>query len=128
MCIRDYKDLFVLSKTEWMSLLLDVDLRETFDILSALWWMCDHQLFNVDFEMDSKVMIDGIYGSRFNFSNFGSVIHDFQRLLYSNFATSDVMFIRWQASEIVHGLTRITHVMLVSIFFFEFYHVSLLLF
>jgi len=56
--------------------------------------MCDHQLFNVDFEMDSKVMIDGIYGSRFNFSDFGSVIHDFQRLLYSNFATSDVMFIR----------------------------------
>jgi len=101
--IRDDECRYVLAKTEWMSLLLDVDLGEALGLLSTLYWVRDLQLGIVNFEFDSKTMVDSLYGSKSSVSNFNAVINDCRRLLTSDLVTSDVRFIRRQASEVGHS-------------------------
>jgi hypothetical protein len=38
MCIRDDEGRYVLAKTEWITLVLDVDMGEALGMLSALQW------------------------------------------------------------------------------------------
>jgi hypothetical protein len=58
-------------------MLLDVDLREALSLLYALWWARDLQLVHVDFEMDSKVVVDGNYSFTLGVSDFGPIINVF---------------------------------------------------
>jgi len=53
-----------LAKTEWMSLLLNVDLSEALGLLSAMYWVRDMQIGIVDFELDSKIVVDSLYGRK----------------------------------------------------------------
>jgi hypothetical protein len=57
MCIRDDQGIFVLAKTEWLSPITDVDIGEVLGLLSALNWVHDLRLENVDFELDSKNVV-----------------------------------------------------------------------
>ena len=107
-CIRDDEGRYVLAKTEWMSLLLDVDLEEALGLLSAMYWVRDLQLGIVDFELDSKNVVDSLYGSKSGVSNFSAVINDCRRLLASDLVTSDIRFIRRQANEVAHSFARVT--------------------
>lgn len=79
----DDKGHFVLDKTEWISPLLDVDLGEALRILSAIQLVRDLQLANVDFEMESKVVVDSIYGYTLGVSDFTSIINDRRHLISS---------------------------------------------
>jgi len=97
-----------LAKTEWMSPLLDVDLGEALGLLSAMYWVRDLQLGIVDFELDSKIVVDSLYGSKSGVSNFSAVINDCRRLLASDLVTSDDRFIRRQANEVAHSFARVT--------------------
>ena len=63
---------YVLAKTEWMTPLLDVDLGEALGLLSAMYWVRDLQLGIVDFELDSKTVVDSLYGSKSGVSNFSA--------------------------------------------------------
>jgi len=60
MCICDDESRFLLAKSEWLSLLLDVNLAEALTLLPSLQWVHDLQLANVDFELDSKVVVDRV--------------------------------------------------------------------
>jgi len=80
-CIRDDEGRYVLAKTEWMTPLLDVDLGEALGLLSAMYWVRDLQLGIVDFELDSKTVVDSLYDSKSGVSNFSAVINDCRRLL-----------------------------------------------
>ena len=60
---RDDECRYVLVKTEWMSPLLDVDLSEALGLLSAMYWVRGLQLGIVNFELDSKIVVDSLYGS-----------------------------------------------------------------
>jgi ribonuclease HI len=51
-----------------------VDLREVLGLLSALHWMRDLRLGIVDFEFDSKIVVDSIYGGKSGVSNYSTVI------------------------------------------------------
>jgi len=102
-CIRDDEGRYVLPKTEWMTLLLDVDLGEALGLLSAMHWVRDLQLGIVDFELDSKTVVDSLNGSKSSVSNFSVVISECRRLLASDLVTSDVRFIRRQANEVAHS-------------------------
>ena len=106
-CIRDDEGLYVLAKTEWMSSLLDVDLGEALGLLSAMYWVRDLQPGIVDFELDSKIVVDSLYGSKSGVSNFSVVINDCRRMLASDLVTSDVRFIRRQANEVAHSFVRV---------------------
>ena len=58
--------------------------------------------------MDSKVVIECIYGCTLGVSDFKSIINDCRRLISSDLATFDVRFIRRQASEVVHSVAKVT--------------------
>jgi len=105
-CIRDDEGRYVLAKTEWMSLLLGVDLGEALGLLSAMYWVRDLQLGIMDFELDSKIVVDSLYGNKSDVSNFSTVISDCRRLLASDLVTSNVRFIRRQANEVTHSFAR----------------------
>ncbi|PNY03840.1 cytochrome p450 [Trifolium pratense] len=60
-CIRDDQGRFVLAKTEWLSPITDVDIGEALGLLSALNWVHELQLENVDFELDSKNVVTSFH-------------------------------------------------------------------
>jgi len=101
--IRDDEGRYVLAKTEWMTPLIDADLGEALGLLLAMHWVCDLQLGIVDFELDSKTVVDSLYGSKSIVSNFSAVINDCKRLLASDLITFNVMFIRRQTNEVAHS-------------------------
>ena len=107
MCIRDDEGRYVLAKTEWRTLLLDVDLSEALGLLSAMYWVRDLQLGIVDIELDSKTVVDSLYGGNYGVSNFSAVIQDCRRLLASDLVTFNVRFIRRKANEVVHSFARV---------------------
>jgi len=92
-CIQDDEGCYVLAKTEWMTSLLDVDLGEVLGLLSAMYWVRDLQLGDVDFELDYRTVVESLYRSKSGVSNFSAVINDYRRLLASDLVTSDVRFI-----------------------------------
>jgi len=63
-CIWDDEGRYVLAKTKWMSSLPDVDLGDALGLLSAMYWVRDLQLGIVNFELDSKTVVDNLYGSK----------------------------------------------------------------
>jgi hypothetical protein len=117
MCIQDDEGRFVLAKPEWLSPLLDVDLREALGLLSALHWVRglglvrDMRLGIVNFELDSKILVDSIYGGKSDVSNYSTMINDRRFLLAFDLVISDVRFVRRQANKVAHSCG-----MLVSIF------------
>jgi len=90
-----------------MTSLLDVDLSEALGLLLAMYCVRDLQLGIVDFELDSKTMVDSLYGSKSGVSNFSAVINDCRRLLASDLVTSDVRFIQRQVNEVTHSFARV---------------------
>jgi len=58
MCIRDEENCCVLSKTMRFILLCSVDVEETLEFYHVIWWIQDLYLSNVDFEVESKSVID----------------------------------------------------------------------
>jgi ribonuclease HI len=58
MCIRDAEGNFVLAKTEWFLPISSVEEGETTSLLIALRWVKDLEIENVDFELDSKKVVD----------------------------------------------------------------------
>jgi len=130
LCIRDDEGHYVLAKTEWMSPLLDVDLGEALGLLSTMYWVCDLQLGIVDFELDSKTVVDSLYGSKSGVSNFSAIINGFRRLLASDLVTFDVRFIRIQANEVTHSFARVAlrhasfhvHIRINSILYLYYYY------
>ena len=57
----------------------------------------------MDFETDSKVVVDSIYKGD-GVSDFMAIIHDCRHLLMTNLANSDVKFIRRQTNNVAHSL------------------------
>jgi len=76
-------------------------------ILSALQWVHDLQLVNADFETDSKIIVESIYGNKHGISDFSAIINDCNRLLTSDLVNSNVKFIRRQTNEVSHSLARL---------------------
>ncbi|XP_045831441.1 uncharacterized protein LOC123922796 [Trifolium pratense] len=107
MCIRDDQGQFVLAKTEWMSPITNTDIGEALGLLSALKWVHDLQLENVDFELDSKNVVTSFHSKHNNVSELGDVIRDCVRLHKTYFRNSSVEFIRRQANEVAHALARV---------------------
>jgi len=86
--------------------LVDVGLGEALGMLSALQWVRDLQLVNMDFETDSKNVVDNIYDSKQGIYDFHAIINECRYLLSSDSITSDVKFIRRQTNEVAHSLAR----------------------
>lgn len=62
-CIRD-DDPFVLAKTEWISPIVFVDIGEALGLLLASEWVHELRLDTVDFELDSKIVLDFLHSTK----------------------------------------------------------------
>jgi len=78
---------------------VDVDAREALGLRTALQWVRDLELHDVDFEMDSQTVVDSVYGKRNMNSEFGAIVTDCCHLLTSDLITFQVRFIRRQAND-----------------------------
>ena len=68
-------------------------------------WVIELNLINMNFETDSKVMADNIYGKDGVF-DFMTIINDCRQLLGSELTNSDVKFIKRQANNVAHSLAK----------------------
>jgi hypothetical protein len=106
MCIRNDQGRFVIAKTVWTSSIMNVDTGEAIRLLSAIKWVHDLRLHNVDFELDSKNVVAKFYSHGEDRSELGDVIKNCQRMHASYFPNSSVEFIRRQANEVAHTLAK----------------------
>jgi len=106
MCIRDAKRAFVLARTEWFSPITDVDIGEAIELLKAMEWVRDLHLWNMDFEVDSKTVVDNIYGKQTDVSDLSVIITHCVNLLCTDLMNSHVKFIKRQANEVAHSLAK----------------------
>jgi len=83
-----------------------VDVGEALGLHSALQWLSDMQLDNVDFETDSKLTVDAFRSSRSDLSEFGCIITSCRILFHNLFSNSRVEFVRRQANGVAHTLAR----------------------
>lgn len=83
-----------------------MDIGEAMGLLSALLWVRDLNLVNMDFEIDSKVATDSIYSSSDGVSDFIAIINDCRHFLDTDLSNSDVKFIRRQANGVSHSIAK----------------------
>ncbi|CAJ2632963.1 unnamed protein product [Trifolium pratense] len=104
MCLRDDHGRFVAARTEWIEPIVDVEIGEAIGLLYALKWVEGMQLYDTDFEMDCKKIVDSLHSKRTYLSDLGAILMDCRNILASNLVNSDVKFIRRQANEVAHRL------------------------
>jgi len=75
-------------------------------LLTAMQWVKDLHLLNMDFEMDSKTVVDSVYGESNDVSNYMAIINDCRHMLATDLANSDLNFIRRQANGAAHSLAK----------------------
>jgi hypothetical protein len=73
---------------------------------SALTWVNDLQLFDMNFEMDCKRLVNNLYSKNTYAFELGAIINDHRHLISINLANSHVKFIKRQANEITHSFAR----------------------
>jgi len=62
LCIRDEDESYVLAKTVWFSPLCSLEVGETLGLYHALIWTVDIRLDNMDFMLDSNLVVEAFNG------------------------------------------------------------------
>jgi len=106
MCIRDEMGAFVLAKTEWFNPICEVHIGEALGLLSTLNWVHELQLGPVDFELNSKHVVDQFSSPKSDVSEFADIIDNCRALFTQFYVNSSVEFVRRQANEAAHTLAR----------------------
>ena len=105
-CIRDEEGGFVLAQTKWFSPMLEVDVGKALGLLKAMELVKDIHLWNMDFKVDSKTVVDSIYDKYGGVSEFSEITNSCKRLLGTDPSNSHVKFVRRQANVVAHNLAR----------------------
>jgi ribonuclease HI len=106
MCIRNDYGEFILAKYDQFDPICDVRSGETLGLLLALKWVHELNLGPVDFELDSKIVMDNFHSKKHDVSEFGEIIAHCKRLFSSFYSNSSVQFIRRQTNEVAHSLAK----------------------
>ncbi|WJX93691.1 hypothetical protein P8452_75185 [Trifolium repens] len=106
MCIRDEHGVFILAKTECYTPRSEVHIGEALGLLSALNWVHELQLGPVDFELDSKRVVDSFHSLAHDYSEFGVLIDHCKSIFSNYYSNSSVEFVRRQANEVAHNLAK----------------------
>jgi ribonuclease HI len=99
---------FVSARTEWIEPILDVEVGEVMGLMSALRWVHELQLHNMDFEMDCKSVVDRLYSNRMYTSDLGAIQSYCKLILATSFMNSQVKFIRRQVNEVAHTFAQVS--------------------
>ncbi|MCI50545.1 cytochrome P450, partial [Trifolium medium] len=88
MCIRDDQGRYVAVRAEWLEPIINVELGEAMG-LSALKWVNELQLRDMDFEMDNKRVVDRLYSSRTYNSDLCDILRDCRTFLSTSLTNSN---------------------------------------
>jgi hypothetical protein len=77
----------------------DFEVGEAMGMLSALRWVDGLQLRDIDFEMDCKRVVDGLYSKRIYTFDLGAILSDCRLILTISHVNSHVKFIKRQANK-----------------------------
>ncbi|GAU15664.1 hypothetical protein TSUD_109220 [Trifolium subterraneum] len=105
LCFRDNSGHFMAGMTQWQQTVISSVEGETWALLLAMEEASHRGLDRVQFESDSKVLIDVIHMKRRGNSEFLSIVHDILSLM-SSFINFEVKFVRRQANLVAHTLAR----------------------
>ncbi|GAU51905.1 hypothetical protein TSUD_416900 [Trifolium subterraneum] len=105
LCFRDNSGHFMAGRTQWQQTVISSVEGEAWALLLAMEEARHRGLDRVQFESDSKVLIEAIHMKRRGNSEFLSIVHDILSLM-SSFTNFEVKFVRMQANLIAHTLAR----------------------
>jgi ribonuclease HI len=105
-CIRDEHGAFILAKTEWFSPRVDVHIGEAIGLLSALTWVHQLNLGPVEFELDSKRVVDRFHSSSRDLTEFGAIMDHCKFTFSTYYRNSSVEFVRRQTNKVAHNLAK----------------------
>ncbi|AES61794.1 hypothetical protein MTR_1g088650 [Medicago truncatula] len=97
-CLRNDSGVFVLAKTNYFSPLCDVDVGEAVSLHTSLQWMVALRFVNVDFALNSKIVVDHFKLDIVDHSKFGCIISTCRQLFIDSLQNSRVEFNRSQAN------------------------------
>ncbi|GAU41436.1 hypothetical protein TSUD_98320 [Trifolium subterraneum] len=105
LCFRDNSGHFMAGMTQWQQTVISSIEGEAWALLLAMEEARHRGLDRVQFESDSKVLIEAIHMQRRGNSEFLSIVHDILSLM-SSFINFEVKFVRRQANLVAHALAR----------------------
>ncbi|GAU28887.1 hypothetical protein TSUD_293390 [Trifolium subterraneum] len=105
LCFRDNSGHFMSGMTQWQQTVISFVEGEAWALLLAMEEARHRGLNRVQFESDSKVLIEAIHMKRRGNSEFLSIVHDILSLM-SSFINFEVKFVRRQANLVAHTLAR----------------------
>ncbi|GAU36186.1 hypothetical protein TSUD_274640 [Trifolium subterraneum] len=105
LCFRDNSGHFMADMTQWQQTVISSVEGEAWALLLAMEEARYRGLDRVQFESDSKVLIEAIHMKRRGNSEFLSIVHDILSLM-SSFINFEVKFVRRQANLVAHTLAR----------------------
>ncbi|GAU50754.1 hypothetical protein TSUD_272690 [Trifolium subterraneum] len=104
-CFRDNSGQFIAGMTQWQQTVISPVEGEAWALLLAMEEARHRGLNRVQFESDSKVLIEAIHMKRRGNSEFLSIVHDILSIM-SSFLNFEVKFVRRQANSVAHTLAR----------------------
>ncbi|GAU45652.1 hypothetical protein TSUD_400890 [Trifolium subterraneum] len=105
LCFCDNSGHFMAGLTQWQQTVISSVEGEAWALLLAMEEARHRGLDRVQFESDSKVLIEAIHMQRRGNSEFLSIVHDILSLM-SSFINFEVKFVRRQANLVAHTLAR----------------------
>ncbi|GAU50209.1 hypothetical protein TSUD_408920 [Trifolium subterraneum] len=105
LCFRDNNGQFMAGMTQWQQTVVSSVEGEARALLLAMEEARHRGLDRVQFESDSKVLIDAIHMKCRGNSEFLSIVHDILSFM-SSFLNFEVKFVRRQANSVAHTLAR----------------------
>ncbi|GAU19620.1 hypothetical protein TSUD_383140, partial [Trifolium subterraneum] len=108
LCFRDSSGHFMAGMTQWQQTVISSVEGEACALLLTMEEARHRGLDRVQFESDSKVLIEAIHMKRSGNSEFLSIVHDILNLM-SSFINFEVKFVRRQTNLIAHTLARVAN-------------------
>lgn len=96
----------MLAKTNWFTPQDEVHIDEALGLLSTIKWVRDLQIDLVDFEFDSKVVVDTFHSQNLVNVEFEDNIKYFKSMYISFHVNSSVEFYKRQRNEIDQALAK----------------------
>ncbi|GAU35177.1 hypothetical protein TSUD_319870 [Trifolium subterraneum] len=105
LCFRDTNGQFVAGLTQWQQSVFSIVEGEAWALLHAMKEAIHRGFGRVQFESDSKLLVDAIHSRRSDNSEFNLIVNDII-LFMSSYVNFEVKFIRRQANSVAHTLAR----------------------
>ncbi|KAK2427144.1 hypothetical protein QL285_025742 [Trifolium repens] len=105
LCFRDSNGEFIGGMIQWQPAVISTAEGEAWALFLALKEARHRELDRVQFESDSKVLVDAIHMKRRGNSKFLSIVHDIINFMSSSL-NFEVKFIRRQANSVARGLAK----------------------